>query len=200
MALPPTVRVKLSSEAAESISLTAVVVRDMPLRELVEYMLGAIGKDEARLRQLLLRGSLVSGASRFRWAGWDAPLDDLRQLLATFPDPDPSRPFAAVHCTRATLRGGRQPIEISREAGSRKGLFQRESFWDALMKVASGAAPAYAGYSYRERADRYLRDFTSDELAQLRAAAPLLRYTILSDQIRAQPFTRAELYATRSVG
>src|ERR1039458_1467365 len=85
MALPPTVRVKLSSEAAESISLTAVVVQDMPLRELVEYMLGAIGKDEARLRQLLLRGSLVSGASRFRWTGWDAPLDDLRQLLATRP-------------------------------------------------------------------------------------------------------------------
>ncbi len=199
MALPPTVRVKLSSEAAESISLTAVVVQDMPLRELVEYMLGAIGKDEARVRQLLLRGSLVSGASRFRWTGWDAPLDDLRQLLAAFPDPDPSRPFAAVHCTRATLRGGRQPIEISREAGSRKGLFQRESFWDALMKVVSGAAPAYAAYSYRERADRYLRDFTPDELAQLRAAAPLLRYTILSEQIRAQPFTQAELYATRPV-
>jgi hypothetical protein len=199
MALPPTVRVKLSSEAAESISLTAVVVQDMPLRELVEYMLGAIGKDEARVRQLLLRGSLVSGASRFRWTGWDAAVDDLRQLLATFPDPDPSRPFAAVHCTRATLRGGRQPIEISREAGVRKGLFQRETFWDALMKVASAAAPAYAGYSYRERADRYLREFTPAELAQLRAAAPLLRYTILSEQIRAQPFTRAELYATRSV-
>ena len=200
MALPPTVRVKLSSEAAESISLTAVVVQDMPLRELVEYMLGAIGKDEVRLRQLLLRGSLVSGASRFRWTGWDAAVDDLRQLLATFPDPDPSRPFAAVHCTRATLRGGRQPIEISREAGSRKGLFQRESFWDALIKVVSNAAQTYGGYSYRERADRYLREFTPAELAQLRTAAPLLRYTILSDQIRAQPFTRAELYATRSVG
>jgi hypothetical protein len=196
MALPPTVRVKLSSEAAESISLTAVVVQDMPLRELVEYMLGAIGKDEARIRQLLLRGSLVSGASRFRWTGWDAPLHDLRQLLATFPDPDPSRPFAPVHCSRATLRGGRQPIEISREAGIRKGLFQRETFWDALMKVVSAAA-AYAGYSYRERADRYLREFTPAELAQLRAAAPLLRYTMLSDQIRAQPFTQAELYATR---
>jgi hypothetical protein len=199
MALPPTVRVKLSSEAAESISLTAVVVQDMPLRELVEYMLGAIGKDEARIRQLLLRGSLVSGASRFRWTGWDAAVDDLRQLLATFPDPEPSRPFAAVHCTRATLRGGRQPIEISREAGSRKGLFQRESFWDALIKVVSNAAQTYGGYSYRERADRYLREFTPAELAQLRTAAPLLRYTILSDQIRSQPFTRAELYATRPV-
>jgi len=64
MALPPIVRVKLSSEAAESISITPVVVREMPVRELVEYMLGVTGKDEARIRELLLRGSLVSGASR----------------------------------------------------------------------------------------------------------------------------------------
>ena len=200
MALPPTVRVKLSSEAAESISITPVVVQEMPVGELVEYMLGVTGKDEARIRELLLRGSLVSGASRFRWTGCDAPLDELRLLLATFPDPDPARPFAPLHCTRATLRGGRQPIEISRAAGIRKGLFQRETFWDALMNIVSAAPPAYAGYSYRERADRYLRDFTHEELARLRAAAPLLRYTILSDQLRTHPVTQAELYATRPVG
>ena len=197
MALPPIVRVKLSSEAAESISITPVVVREMPVRELVEYMLGVTGKDEARIRGLLLRGSLVSGASRFRWTGWDAGLENLRELLATFPDPDPSRQFAATNCMRATLRGGRQPIEIAREAGVRKGLFQRESFWDALMKVISGAAPAYAGYSYRERADRYLREFTHAELGQLRAASGLVRYTILSDQIRTLAFTQAELYVKR---
>ena len=141
MALPPTVRVKLSSEAAESISLTPVVVQEMPVRELVEHMLGVTGKDEARIRELLLRGTLVSGASRFRWTGWDVDLQNLRELLATFPDPDPSRRFAAAHCMRAILRGGRQPIEISREAGARKGLFQRKSFWDVLMKVIAGGAP-----------------------------------------------------------
>src|ERR1035437_8085075 len=120
MALPPTVRVKLSSEAAESISITPVVVQEMPVRELVEYMLGVTGKDEARIRELLLRGNLVSGASRFRWTGWDAGLGNLRELLATFPDADASRRFAAANCTRATLRGGRQPIEISREAGGHR--------------------------------------------------------------------------------
>ena len=201
MALPPTVRVKLSSEAAGSISITPVVVREMPVRELVEYMLGVTGKDEARVRELLLRGSLVSGASRFRWTGWDAGLENVRELLATFPDPDPARSFDASQCTRATLRGGRQPIEIGREAGARKGLFQRESFWDALMKVIGGASPAdapvYMGYSYGERADRYLREFTRAELGQLRAASGLVRYTILSDQIRTLAFTEAELYAKR---
>ena len=135
MALPPTIRVKLSSEAADSISLTPVVVQEMPLRDLIEHMLGVTGKDEARIRDLLLRGTLVSGASRFRWAGWEAEVDDLRELLATFPDPDPTRAFRSAHCTRVILRGGRQAIEITREAGSRKGLFQRKTFWDVLMNV-----------------------------------------------------------------
>ena len=57
MALPPTVRVKLSSEAAESIALTPVVVQELPMRELVEHMLGVAGKDEARIREMLLRGN-----------------------------------------------------------------------------------------------------------------------------------------------
>jgi hypothetical protein len=76
-------------------------------------------------------------------------------------------------------------------------LLQRESFWDALMKVTDGAAPAYAGYSYRERSDRYLRDFTQAELGRIRGASGLVHYTILSDQIRTLAFTHAELHVKR---
>jgi hypothetical protein len=123
-------------------------------------MLGVTGKDEARIRELLLRGSLVSGASRFRWTGWDAGLENLRELLATFPDPDPSRPFAAAIARAPPARRPPAHRDCARSR-ARKGLFQRESFWDALMKVIAGAGPAYAGYSYRERADRYLREFTT---------------------------------------
>src|SRR6185295_8127410 len=137
MALPPTVRVKLSSEAAESISITPVVVQEMPVRELVEYMLGVTGKDEARIGELLLRGSLVSGASRFRWQGWEVDRDAVRTLLATFPDPDPAR-----------------------EAAARKGRFQRASFWDIAMGIAGGGVMGYVSYSYRERCDRYLRELS----------------------------------------
>ena len=197
MSLPPTVRVKLSSEAAESISITPVVVQEMPVRELVEYMMGVTGKDEARIAELLLRGSLVSGASRFRWVGWEAAREDLRVLLATFPDPDPSRAFHAPSCVRATLRGGRQAIEITRQAGERKGLFQRESFWDVLMRVTSAVAPAYSGYSYRERCDRYVREFAPSELEQIRGAGSLIRYTSLTEQVRTQQFTHAELMVQR---
>src|SRR5207244_2792838 len=117
MPLPDTVRVKLSSEAAESISITPVVLRDVPIRELVEHMLGVTGKDTPRLHELLLRGTLVSGASRFRWSGWDADPADIEGMLTTFPDRDPQRPFASELCIRATLRGAGRRIEIPREVG-----------------------------------------------------------------------------------
>ena len=197
MALPQTVRVKLSSEAAEAISLTAVVVQELPLRDLVEHMLGVTGKDEPRICELLQRGTLVSGASRFRWAGWQPDLDGLRELLATFPDPDPGRPFAAERCVRATLRGGRQMIEIARDAGSRKSLFQRESFWDLLIEVVTAGPVTYSAYGYRDRADRYLREFTHTETERIRAAAPSVKYSTLRDLIRSVAFTHAELHVTR---
>ncbi|HEY1339869.1 MAG TPA: hypothetical protein VGF59_20290 [Bryobacteraceae bacterium] len=109
MTLPATVRVKLSSEAAEAIALTPVVVQEMPVRELIEHMLGITGKDEARIRELLLRGTLVSGASRFRWAGWEADAEGLRALLATFPDPiRRCRSRRSGACARSCAEGGRR--------------------------------------------------------------------------------------------
>jgi len=196
MALPEKIRVKLSSEAAGAISLTQVVVQELGMRELIEQVLALAGKDEARIREILLRGTLVSGASRFRWEGLRAEAEDLREALAAFPDPDPSIAFAPARCVHAVLRGGRAVIEIPREAGERKGIFARASFWDALMRVvASGAA--YEGYSYRDRADRYAREFTVVEADGVRAAAAALKYSTLREQIRGAAFTRAELLAAR---
>src|SRR5215469_5362738 len=111
MALPHTVRVKLSSEAAGAISITPVVVQEMPVRELVEHLLGLVGKDAVRIREILRRGSLVSGASRFRWEGWETEPEGLVQMLATFPDADASRLFAADRCIRVLLRGRSRPLE-----------------------------------------------------------------------------------------
>jgi hypothetical protein len=197
MALPPTVRVKLSSEEAGAISLTPVVVQELPLRDLVEHTLGVAGKDEARIHEILLRGTLVSGASRFRWAGWEVELEGLRDVLATFPDPDPSLPFAAERCARVVLRGGRKPIEIPRDAGARKSLFQRETFWDRMMEVVAAAAPHYAGYSYRDRADRYTHELAHAEAEAIRAAGEKVKFSTLRDQIRTLSFGIAEMYVTR---
>jgi hypothetical protein len=197
MALPPTIRVKLSSEAAEAISLTPVVVQELALRELIEHMLGLTGKDEGRIRELLKRGTLVSGASRFRWAGWDADAEGVREVLATFPDADPSQKFAASRCVRAILRGGRQALEIPREAGARKKLFQRASFWDLLMEVAAAGAATYGGYSYKDRADRYWRELTVAEAEWIRAGSDAVRFSTLRDQVRAGGFGQMEMYCRR---
>lgn len=201
MPLPETVRVKLSSEAAEYVSLTPVVVQEMPLRDLVEHMLGVTGKDEARVRDLLLRGTLVSGASRFRWTGWEADVDSVRVLLAAFPDPDPARAFIASQCMRVVLRGPRQPITIPREAGLRRGvvsrLLRRQTFWDHLMSIAASGASHYGSYSYRDRADVYYLPLPAPNLKRIREAARLVAYTALQAQIRQSPIESAELYVPR---
>ena len=197
MPLPESVRVKLSSEAAESISITPVVIRDIPTRELIEHMLGVTGKDVARLHGLLLRGTLVSGASRFRWAGWDADSDDIRALLATFPDRDPDRPFTPQHCIRAALRGPGRLIEIPREVGVRKPLFRRGSFWDTLMGVAASSELRYVDYSYRDRADCYAAALSVAAVERLRDNARLVKYSTLQEQIRRTNLESVELYVTR---
>ncbi len=197
MALPDTVRVKLSSEAAEYIALTPVLAQEMPLRDLVEHMLGVTGKDEARVHELLLRGTLVSGASRFRWAGWNADPGSIRSLLATFPDPDPGRRFSREQCIRAILHGGRQPVEISREAGQRRAFFKRTSFWDSLMEIVASAQPRYSDYSYKERADLYQAGFSLPAATRIRQAARALKYSSLQEKIRLSALTSAELYVER---
>src|SRR5579864_794048 len=201
MPLPDTIRVKLSSEAAEYVSITPVVVQEMPLRDLVEHMLGVTGKDEARVRDLLLRGTLVSGASRFRWTGWDADAESVRTLLAAFPDPDPARAFNASQCTRAVLRGPRQPITIPRDAAERRGvvasLLRRKSFWDHLMSIAESHESQYSGYSYRDRADVFHLPLSAPDVQHIREAARLVRYTALQAQIRNVAIESARLYVPR---
>lgn len=197
MSLPETIRVKLSSEAAGAISLTEVVVREMPARELIGLMLGVTGKSVERVHDLLLRGTLVSGASRLRWQGLDAEATDLEGVLASFPDPEPHRPFALERCTRVALRCAGWQIDIPREVGQRKRLLRRTSFWDALMEVASTGEPAYVEYSYRDGADRYRLELSAEAAAHLRQCAPMIRYSALEAQIRAAPLESIDLYVTR---
>lgn len=197
MSLPATVRVKLSSENAEYVSLTPVVVQELPVRDLVEHMLGITGKDEARIRELLLRGTLVSGATRFRWTGWEADVPSIRALLAGFPDPDPARPFDPARCVRAILRTTRQPIEIPKEAGMRKPLFRRTSFWNVLMEVAAASTPRYEDYSYRDRVDVYHATLAIESGVRLRQSVSLLKYTKLKEQIAGAALEAVDLYLIR---
>lgn len=197
MALPETIRVKISSEAAEFISITPVVVRQMPARELIEAMLGVTGKDAARVREIFRRGSLVEGASRFRWDAIEADPAAIESMLATFPDPDPARPFAPRLCLRAVLKGPNTRIDIPRQAGSERRLFRKRSFWDVLMEFAEGGTPRYLGYSYRDRADHYTLPVEPAESVRLCASAGTIRYSGLEAQVRRARFDSIELYVER---
>lgn len=197
MPLPDSVRVKLSSEAAESIAITPVVIREIPIRELIEHMLAMAGKNEARLHDILSRGAMVSGASRFRWTGWEVDRDALREILLTFPDPDPNRGFAGEACFLAALRGQGRRIEIPREIGQRKPLFRRSTFWETLMKVAAAGETRYVDYSYRERADHFSSPLPLPALEKLRANAHLLKYSVLQQQIERTALDAVDLFVAR---
>ncbi|MCC6590993.1 MAG: hypothetical protein IT168_30175 [Bryobacterales bacterium] len=188
---------KLSTEAAEAISLTPVIAQDMRFRDLFDLILALTGKQPSRIRDLIARGTIVSGASRFRWQGWQAELADIEQLLTSFPDSDPSRPFNASACTKAILRASLTSIEIPREAGSRRRFLRRSSFWDTLMAWAAAASPAYIEYSYRERADRYRIALGPAERGLLMDAAKLLAYSTVAAQISRTTVDSIELLATR---
>jgi hypothetical protein len=199
MALPERVRVKLSSEAAEAISLTRVVVQEMPFHELIDVLLGIAGKDSARVQELLLRGSVVSGASRYRWDGWAVGAEELADALRAFPDPEPQRTFVPDACVRAVLHTSRASLDIPREAAAKKGLLRRTSFWDRLLSVIMAAAPAYRTYSYRDRADVYGARLDDAANASIREAAPLIRYATLRDRVAAQTFDTIDLLTRRDV-
>ncbi len=197
MPLPEIIRVKLSSETAGYISVTQVLVQEMPVRELVELMLGLTGKDPGRVRELLLRGTLVSGGSRFRWTGWDAEIAALESLLATFPDPEPKRPFAGERAVCAVLRGPGCRIEVTREAGAPRRFLHARSFWAVLMELAAAGAPRYLEYSYKHRADCYRVEPAPAAAALLRENAGALKYSTLESQVRQAAVDSIDLYVAR---
>jgi hypothetical protein len=183
--LPSQVRVRISSEAAGDISLTPVVSQTIPIQDLIGMMLGACGKDVARIRELLMRGSTVQGASRFRWDPIDAALDAIEAALAAFPDPDPSRSFDVDRCVAVRVRGAYSSFDIPRAASAARRFLKRRSFWDEAIELAAGGELHYVDYLYRECADRFRLVLDSNAKTRVRSAAKLLKYRSLSGQIEA---------------
>jgi hypothetical protein len=199
MGLPATIRVKLSSEEAGAIAVTPVVAREMPLGELVALMLDLTGKDAARVRELLLRGTLVSGASRYRWAGWQAGLGDLGELLVSLPGPDPARPFVPERCVQVLMQGVAPRAAIPTAALARRRLLHRRSFWDVLMEAVAAGGLEYAGYSYKERGDRFRLKVTGEVSRRVRENAGLLCYTSLENQVRLGRLESVEFLVEREL-
>ena len=196
MPLPDRIPVKTSSDAGES-SLTRVFVEPIELTELVERMLGFTGKDAALLREVMARGSFVSGATRLRWEGLSISTVEAEQLLAKFPSPEPHRVFDASKCIGAQLLEGRVPIEIPKEAAAARRLLRRKSFWDELMQLAEAKPLSYVDYSYKLRADRYRHELAVSETALLKEQASLLTHAGLAQYILENDFRTLELFTYR---
>ena len=177
--------------------MTQVFVQLMDLRDLIERMLGYTGKDPDLVRQVIGRGSFVSGATRMRWDGFTISPDEIALVLKDFPSADPDRVFDVRNCVGAQLLEGRIPIEIPSEAAAAKRLLSRKSFWDVLMQCAVAQPLEYVEYSYRLRSDRYRRVLLVSESTLLKGQASLLTHAGLAQQIDENDFRILELFTHR---
>jgi hypothetical protein len=162
--------------------MTPVLNQQLPFRELLEHIATVARKQPERVREIVRRGTLVSGASRFRWTGWELADEDLASALSLLPDPDASRPFETARLTRAVLTGQGLRVIIERETGSGRRMFQSRSFWDALLTEAG--TPVYFDYSYRERADVFRCALTDSRREAIRSVLDLLKYRDLAARLR----------------
>ena len=197
MPIPEQIPTKISSEAAGYVSMSPVARQNMPAAELIERILGLTGKDPARIREILSRGTLVSGPSRYRWEPLDADEDELERLLERFPGPLPDRPFDAGRCDLIVVRGQRASVQLSREAAAARRWFKKVSYWDVLIEFFEQAGPRYERYSYSERADVYSVDLSFEAAAELQSRAKLLKYTSLIEQLHYARPTAAEAFVER---
>ena len=197
MPLPETIAAKVSSEAAGYITMSRVMLQQMPVAELIERVLGVTGKNPRRIREILLRGTIVSGATRYRWEGVEATEQEVEVLLAGFPDAQPERVFDAARCVRVVLRGDRGSVEISAEAASEKRLFKKSSFWDVLLPALEELGPMYRQYSYTEKCDIYEITLPLESLDGLKSNAGLLKYSGLADQLTRFEGAKAALHVAR---
>jgi hypothetical protein len=198
MALPESVQIKLISDEAGTISITPVVVQKLTLAELVEVVVSHSGKDAQRVSGVLRRGSLLQGASRYRWQGFEASPAELAPLLNCYPESEPDRPFDIATCRFIVLHfshGG--TVELERKPLTKRRTLRRKHFWGELERLTAGRTPQYLEYSYREQADRYRLSLLQTEGASLREAAVLLPYSNLAQRLKTTAVGAVDFYNGR---
>ena len=191
MPLPETIPVRYTEEEAGYVTVRPLVRQTFRLDELLDMILSVAGKDAARVRQLLHSGTVVYHFYRYSWAGFDADETELAAALARFPDADPSRPFAASHCTNAVFDDAgaipRHLLDLDRKSASKRRLFLGQSFWESLLEIAEEEKPAYQKYSYSRRADLYRLDLDAENAARIEDAANRLASGKLRSALRVLP-------------
>jgi len=198
MALPELVQVKLLSDEAGAVSLTRVLVREMPVAELLELIVSHVGKDRPRIQRVLRNGAVVEGASRYRWDGFEVDERELEPLLERFPNPLPDRAFSPEFCNFVVLHlSGGGTLELPRDNLQRRRLLRRRSFWDVLLELAAHGPLQYLDYSYRERADRYRLPTTANDRSAISGATELLAYSSFAKRLLLSPVSAIDFYLAR---
>ncbi len=196
MPLPESIPVKYTEEEAGSISMRPMVRQTFRATELVDMIVSVAGKDPARVQQILRSGTIVFHSYRYWWQGLDAQPEKLADLLAHYPDADPSRPFRAEDCTEAVFESGgippRHSLRLRREEIHRRGWFRSRTLWDALLDIARANAPRYREYSYALRGDIYALQPDAPALARFAQDAAKLAPRSLRPQL-------AQLAATTQI-
>jgi len=177
--LPETIAVKYTEEEAEYLSMRPLVRQTFRAPELIDMIVQVAGKDHMRVQQILRAGTVVFHSFRYWWQGFDPDLAALAEILAKYPDADPSRPFRAADCIEVILESSGSPprhaLRITHEAATKAGLLRKitrslrnkPSFWQLLMNFAEEAHPRYREYSYARRGDLYSIALSPEQIARL---------------------------------
>ena len=203
LTFPETIAVRFTEEEADYLSLRPILRQPFTPEELVGMILTTTGKDPKRIREILHAGTLVYNMYRYWWERLDVAPEAVAEILARFPEADPTRRFRTEECSAVVLEGGSQAprysLEIPREEASRKRWFRTRSFWDALVELVRERPPTYAEYSYARRADVYVLPLAPKEIQALSADALRLASRRLRAQIRNLPeMTRIVFLSPRS--
>jgi hypothetical protein len=189
MPLPEVIPVRYTEEEAGYVSFRPVVRQSFRPDQLLDMVLSVTGKDAARIRQIFRSGTVVFHFYRYWWAGFDIDEPELRGLLARFPDPDPARQFRGAECTLIAIESGATPprptTEVQKTAISRKLLFHRRSFWDALLAETASTPVTYGSYSFAHHADVFRLNLNADSRARLTAAAASLAPRAMRKELQA---------------
>ena len=169
----------------------------LTVEELAGKIIGVCGKNGPRLATILARGSLVSGETRYRWPPVEASPEEIAGLLEQFPDYDPNLAFDGARCVRMVFRDYRGEFEITREAGSQRRMFRRNSFWDGALAALGLLDLRCERYSYSEQADVFVAELPLEVRRTLAQLAQRLRYTALEARLNSLGSDHVSLYTRR---
>lgn len=168
MPLPETIAMRFTEEDAGYVTVRPVVKQTFRPAELADMVVSVTGKNVSRVQQIFRAGTVVYNGYRYWWDGFASKDEEITELLALFPDDDPTVPFNPAQVTAVSLEIGggaqRSLVGIARHEGTAKKLFHKRSLWEILLTAAKDSAPRYKKYSHAERADVF-RVHLSSEMA-----------------------------------